>query len=317
MSLREELTQYIKQQALLIGFDACGIAKAEFLEEDSQFFNAWIQRKYHAQMGYLERNSEKRFDPHQMVEGCKSVVVALINYYPLQLQEINSPRIAKYAYSKIDYHTVIKEKLQKLEKSITDKFGDSCFNKNRQHRFVDSAPVLERRWGEKAGLGWIGKNKMLIHPDFGSFFFLGELFLNVELEYDKPIKNRCGICRKCLDACPTNALSETRGLDSLRCISYQTIENKKEVDVEIRSKLSGFAFGCDICNDVCPWNISRKKPTKSVELQAADEIKEWNLSRWENLDPKEFDDTFKHSALKRAGFEKLKQNIHFVTKEQK
>ncbi|VBB48226.1 Epoxyqueuosine reductase [uncultured Paludibacter sp.] len=313
--MKKVLTDFIKKQALEIGFDACGVAKAEFLEEDLLFFNSWLKNGFQAEMSYLERNLEKRFNPQIMVEECKSIVVVMLNYYPAEIQNIHQPKIAKYAYSKTDYHTVIKEKLRELENKIIENFGENCFNSKQQHLFVDSAPVLERRWGEKAGLGWIGRNKMLIHPDFGSHFFLGELFINEELEYDSPIKNRCGTCRKCLDACPTNALTEKNGLNARRCISYQTIENKKEVDIEIRSKLSGYAFGCDICNDVCPWNKSRNKPHQNNGLETAPETIHWTEKDWKSLSEEKFNQIFTNSAIKRAGFQKLKQNIKFVTEK--
>ena len=302
-------TQFIKQQASELGFEACGVAKAEFLKEDSVFFSDWIQNGFHAEMKYLERNFEKRFNPQKMVEGCKSVVVVMMNYFPAEIQLAQRPKIAKYAYSKIDYHTVIKEKLKELELRIIKKYGNECFNSEYQHLFVDSAPVLERRWAEKAGLGWIGRNKMVIHPHYGSHFFLGELFLNVELEYDAPIKDRCGTCRKCIESCPTCALSVDSGLDSRKCISYQTIENKNEIDAGIQAKLSGYAFGCDICNDVCPWNKSRNKPHINNGLETLDEIVRWSTEDWENLSEETFSRVFKTSALKRAGFKKIKQNI--------
>ncbi len=311
--MKKELTEFIKRQAVELGFDACGMAKAEFLKEDSVFFNRWLAGDFHASMSYLERNRDKRLDPRIMVEGCKSVIVALMNYYPAQIQPANAPKIAKYAYSRTDYHLVIKEKLRALEESIIEKFGEACFNLNAQHLFVDSAPVLERRWGERAGLGWIGRNKMLINPVFGSHFFLGELFINQELEYDKPQKNRCGTCRKCLDACPTRALSEENGLNAHRCISYQTIENKYDIDEEIRGKLSGWTYGCDICNDVCPWNKSRAKPQVNNNLEIVPEIIHWSESDWLNLDKQTFNKVFKHSAVQRAGFEKLRKNILYTS----
>lgn len=310
--VKKTQSEFIKRQASELGFDACGIAKAEFLEEDSVFFSYWIQNSFHAEMKYLERNAEIRFNPQKMVEGCKSIVVVMMNYYPPEIQLIEQPKIAKYAYSKVDYHIVIKEKLKELEQRIVNEFGTGCFNADFQHLFVDSAPVLERRWAERAGLGWIGKNKMVIHPHFGSHFFLGELFLNVELDYDKPIKNRCGTCNKCIESCPTCALSVENGLDSRKCISYQTIENKNQIDGEIQDKLSGYAFGCDICNDVCPWNKSRNKPHKNNGLKAVDEITLWKTEDWENLSEEIFSKVFRTSAVKRAGFRKFKQNIEFT-----
>lgn len=302
-------SEFIKNTALEIGFDACGIAKADFLEEDAFFLKSWLGNKFHGEMSYLERNFAKRTDPRIIVEGCKSVIVTLLNYYPSQFQNPNVPKIAKYAYSKIDYHVIIKEKLFLLENKIIAKYGEACFNKNQQHRFVDSAPVLERRWAERAGLGWIGRNKMLINPMLGSFCFIGILMINAELDYDEPIQNRCGTCRKCLDACPTNALTKEKGLDSRKCISYQTIEKKGKISEDIRPKLSGYIYGCDICNDVCPWNKTRAKATQTAELEASDEIINWKFQNWENLNEEEFYRIFKHSAIQRAGFNKLKENI--------
>lgn len=312
--MKKEKTEFIKQQALEIGFDACGIAKAEFLEEDSAFFSVWLQNGFQASMSYLERNTSKRFRPEELVQGCKSVIVVMMNYYPAEKQPIEAPKISKYAYSKMDYHTVLKNKLLELEKQIIDKYGEACFHPSQQHLFVDSAPVLERRWGQKAGLGWIGRNKMLIHPYYGSYFFLGELFVNIELEYDAPQRNRCGTCRKCIEACPTKALTETDGLNSNRCISYQTIENKGEITLEIRQKLSGYAYGCDICNDVCPWNKSRAKPHAHPEFEPIAEIIYQTKKEWENLNKEKYNDIFRFSSIKRVKFEKLKQNFFSTDK---
>lgn len=317
MTDKHHITNFIKEEALKLGFDACGIAKAEFLEEDSVFFNLWLANGFQAKMSYLERNSLKRYNPQKMVEGCKSIIVVMMNYFPPQQQPLDAPKIAKYAYSKIDYHTVIKEKLLLLEKIIIKKNGEDCFNSEMQHRFVDSAPVLERKLGEKAGLGWIGRNKMLINPDFGSYFFLGELFINKELEYDSPIKNRCGTCTKCLQSCPTQALSETEGLNANRCISYQTIENKESVDKNIREKLSGYILGCDICNDVCPWNKSRAKQHDNNGLETVPEILTYSESDWKNLTEDKFNEIFRFSAIKRAGYKKLKENIQLSLKNLK
>lgn len=306
------MTEFIKQNALEIGFDACGIAKADFLEADARFLSAWLEDGYQGEMSYLERNFDKRTDPRKIVEGCKSVVVTLLNYYPANFQSQHTYQVSKYAFSKVDYHTVVKEMLQELETKITARFGADCFNTAFQHRFVDSAPVLERRWAERAGLGWIGKNKMLINPTLGSFCFIGILMLNKQLTYDEPMKNRCGTCTKCLDACPTSALTMDRGLNAKRCISYQTIEKKGEIEPKIRSNLSGYIYGCDICNDVCPWNKTRAKPHSHEALQQVDEVVDWMPEDWENLSEEIFNRTFKHSAIRRAGFCKLKQNIAFL-----
>lgn len=311
--MKKELSNYIKQQALDVGFDACGITKAEFLKEDSVFFSHWIAQGFHSEMSYLERNADKRYNPALLVDDCKSVIVVALNYYPQEHQQGIGIKIAKYAFSKIDYHAVLKNKLLELKNRIVTAYGEECFSASQQHIFVDSAPVLERRLGEKAGLGWIGKNKMLIHPQLGSFFFLGELFINKELAYDAPIKNRCGNCTKCLEACPTKALSVQNGLDSNLCISYQTIENKKAISPEVTKYLSNYIFGCDICNDVCPWNKTRAKPHHHKELEPVPEIIHWSTTAWNNLLQAPFNSLFKYSAIKRAKFEKLKQNISFVT----
>ncbi|NLO69642.1 MAG: tRNA epoxyqueuosine(34) reductase QueG [Porphyromonadaceae bacterium] len=306
------MTEFIKNTAIEIGFDACGIAKAEFLEEDAVFLKQWLAEGNHGEMSYLERNFENRTDPRIIVEGCKSVVVTLLNYATDYRQNEHAPKVSKYAYSKLDYHTVIKDKLLQLETKIIEKYGEDCFNKDRQHRFVDSAPVLERRWAQRAGLGWIGKNKMLISPRLGSYVFIGVLMINKDLEYDSPTKDRCGTCTKCIDACPTNAITANRGIDARKCISYQTIEKKGEISPEIRPKLSGWMYGCDICNDVCPWNRVRARPNAHVQLTVLDEVISWNAADWANLTQPEFKRIFKFSAMRRAGFSKLKQNMEIL-----
>jgi epoxyqueuosine reductase len=310
---KKELADFIKKTASEVGFDACGIAQVQHFKDDAEFLKSWLNRGFQGEMSYLERNFDKRVNPSLLVEHSKSVIVVLMNYFPEERQNESAPKIAKYAFSQTDYHVVLKAKLNELEKKIQEKFGQECFSSNQQHLFVDSAPVLERRWAEKAGLGWIGKNKMLINPDFGSFCFIGILLMNIESDYDKPIKNRCGKCRKCLDACPTNALTETDGLNANRCISYQTIEKKGEIADEIKPLLSDYQFGCDICNDVCPWNKSRAKSCHHNELKAINEIIRWNDKDWKTLSSENFNDIFRNSSLKRAGFEKLKQNMECVT----
>ena len=309
--MKATLTAYIKQTALEIGFDAIGVAQADFLREDAPFFKSWLDRGYQAEMAYLERNQDKRLDPRELVEGCKSVIVVLMNYYPTVRQPEGAPLISKYSYSAVDYHTVIKEKLLVLENRICDAFGTECFNYKQQHRFVDSAPVMERSWAERAGLGWIGKNKLLISPMFGSFCFIGILLINKELEYDERIPDRCGSCSRCMNACPANALSLTEGLNSNSCISYQTIEKKGEISEEIRPALSGYVFGCDICQDVCPWNRKKSTPNKHEEFRPQDEILKWGKDEWLSVQQEEFNRIFKTSALRRAGFRKLRENISY------
>jgi len=303
----------IKETALSLGFDACGIAKADALTKDAAFLQTWLGDGQQGDMHYLERNFEKRTDPRILVPGCKSIVVVLMNYYPSYQQVPLTPQIAKYAYPETDYHLTIKAKLNLLEKCICDAYGSDCVASDHQHSFVDSAPVLERRWAERAGLGWIGKHTQLIHPGLGSYTFIGILMLNIELTYDEPIRSRCGTCSRCIDACPTNALKDG-SLDARRCISYLTIESKNEIPTEFREHLSGCALGCDICADACPWNAKWAKHNQHTELQAIPEILKWDSTTWKQLTEKDFNRIFNHSAIKRAGYAKLKQNIDVATK---
>lgn len=302
---------FIKQKALETGFDACGIAKAEALTEDAAFMKSWLEAGMNADMQYLERNFEKRTNPVVLVPEAKSVVVVLLNYNPEKQQPADAPRIARYAHSAIDYHTVIKSMLAKLESAIVDEFGSEVVNAGFQHRFVDSAPILERRWAQRAGLGWIGKHTQLIAPNIGSYCFIGILLLNKELSYDSPISDRCGKCTRCIDACPTKAL-DGRSLDARKCISYQTIENKNPVADEIIPKLSGCVLGCDICAEVCPWNKKWAKPHNHEQLKPVVEIYSYQKQDWRSLSEETYGTIFKNSAIKRAGYKKLKENILMI-----
>jgi len=304
----------IREAALSLGFDACGIAKAVELTEDAVFLQSWLSDGMHGEMGYLARNFEKRTDPRILVPGCKSIVVVLMNYYPLEKQLNSAPKIAKYAYSQTDYHTVLKAKLNELEKHICEVYGSESVCSDYQHLFVDSAPVLERRWAERAGLGWIGKHKQLIHPNLGSYCFIGILMLNIEVDYDSTIRPRCGSCTRCIDACPTKALANGK-LDARRCISYLTIENKNDIPTEFHNKLSNCALGCDICADACPWNHKWAKPHSHSELKPVEELFSWDRETWESLSKQSFDQTFRYSSVKRAGYYKLKQNIATIVKK--
>lgn len=310
----------IKQAALSVGFDACGIAKAAPLTEDASFLKEWLEMGFHADMNYLERNFEKRSDPSQLVPGCKSVVVVLMNYYPGIKQKEEAPQIAKYAYSSIDYHQVLKSKLLELEHEICNNYGANCVS-GLQHSFVDSAPILERRWAQRAGLGWIGKHTQLIHTKLGSYTFIGTLLLNIETEYDTAISPKCGNCTACIDACPTNALNNGV-LDANKCISYQTIENKNKIPTSFYSNLSNCAFGCDICADVCPWNKKLATPHSHAELFQKNENFEdnylaWETETWLKMDKVKFNRIFKNSALKRAGFTKIAQNVEILNQTKK
>lgn len=301
--------QAIKSLALEAGFDACGLAQAERLTEDESFYNAWLKAGMHGDMHYLERNLEKRLDPRLMVPGCESLVVLLLNYYPETPQNPDAPRVAKYAYAEVDYHTVIKDKLAILENKIIDLYGKTAVAEGYQHRFVDSAPVFERKWAQKAGLGWIGKHTQLIHPSLGSYVFIGVLMLNLPAdEYDKPIHDRCGSCTRCLDACPTRALVANT-LDARKCISYLTIESKTEVPEAFHQQLTGNIIGCDICADVCPWNKKWARPHAHSALAPHQHLLKMVDHDWLSLDKTGFNSLFKTSAIQRAGFEKISQNL--------
>lgn len=308
------MMSFIKTTALSLGFDACGIARADELTDDAQFLKSWLEKGMHAEMGYLERNFDKRTDPRKLVPGCKSVVVVLMNYFPVQKQNADAPQIANYAYSEIDYHFILKEKLLELELQISAEFGEDCFADDFQHLFVDSAPVLERRWAERAGLGWIGKHTQLINPLLGSTTFIGVLMLNVETAYDSPIKPRCGNCTRCIDACPTQALKDG-SLDARKCISYLTIENKNEIPTEFHSKLSNCVVGCDICADVCPWNNKKAHYSGSTSLKSHTEWLQWNREDWYGLTEDKFNAVFRKSAIKRAGYSKIIQTLRTLKSE--
>ena len=302
---------FIRQTALSVGFDACGIAKAGELTDDAIFLRSWLEEGNHVDMHYLERNFEKRIDPRILVPGCKSVVVVLMNHFPTEKQNASAPQLAKYAYSEFDYHQVLKTKLHELEMRIIENFGNECVSSEHQHLFVDSAPVLERRWAEQAGLGWIGKNMQLIHPGLGSFCFIGILMLNIETDYDTLSRPRCGTCTRCIDSCPTNALQGGK-LDARLCISYQTIENKNEIPKELHSDLSNCMLGCDICADVCPWNAKWTHPHTHTELEPVSGMLEWEKEDWLLLSKEKFNEKFHSSAVKRAGFEKITKTIQLL-----
>jgi epoxyqueuosine reductase len=295
------------QKALELGFSACGIAPARKLAEEEQRLKNYLENNYHGTMDYMANHFEKRLDPTLLVPGAKSVVVVLLNYFTDQLQGGNNvPIISKYAYGK-DYHLVIKDKLEQLlffiQKEIAPAEG---------RVFTDSAPVLERAWAVQAGLGWIGKNGLLLNKELGSFFFIGELFVDLELEYHQPFeKEYCGSCNKCLDTCPTQALIKPHILDSRRCISYLTIELKDDISDELKPLLTNRVFGCDICQDVCPWN-RHLKTHKVKEFNPDPGFLKMNRENWVKMDQIAFDHIFQHSSVKRTGFQKLKMNIDSI-----
>lgn len=304
MSLTKN-TAIVKEEALRLGFDSCGISKAEYLEGEAAHFEDWLHGGMHGKMSYMERNGEKRLDPCLLVPGAKSVISLLLNYYPAEKQNPNAPAISKYAYG-TDYHLVIKEKLKTLLTRLTERIGPI-----EGRAFVDSAPVLERAWAAKSGLGWIGKNSMLITPQRGSYFFLAELIVDLELEPDTPIKDYCGTCTRCIDACPTKAIVEPRVVDGSKCISYFTIELKEDIPQEMKGKFKEWMFGCDICQDVCPWN-SFSKPHNNEGLDAKPELLEMDWNAWEEITGEAFSKTFYDSPLQRPGFENIKRNLRFT-----
>jgi epoxyqueuosine reductase len=299
----------IKEKAMELGFAACGFSSAGALPEDAERLKSWLKMGYNARMGYMANHFEKRTDPTRLVEGAKTVISLLYNYYTDRVQEDpEAPILSKYAYGK-DYHFVMKEKMQLLfdfVKSISPEVEGRVF--------VDSAPVLDRAWARRAGLGWIGKNSNLISRSAGSFVFIGEIILNLELEYNQvPEGDFCGSCNLCLEACPTGAILDNRTIDSARCISYQTIENHGEISPELEGKLSGRVFGCDICQDVCPWNrkaLNHQEPF----FEPVTKLLEMTAGMWSDLTKEEYKKLFPESPVERAGFKKLKGNIAFLQK---
>ena len=306
-----ELSKWIIAEAENLGFDACGIARATLLEEESAHVEQWLESDCEGEMGYLTRNKEKRYDPRLLVEGTKSIVTLLYNYYPKQnIGGSDQFKIAKYAYG-TDYHEVLKRKMHQLLERIQTQTGKL----EGVRVFVDSAPVLDRAWAVRCGLGFIGKNTTLIHPKKGSFFFIGHLFLPIELEETgRSMANRCGRCTKCLDACPTGALEAPFRIDARKCISYLTIEYKGSFAGIDPKTFNGWMYGCDICQDVCPYNRFAL-PNREPEFQPSERLIAMHDEDWESLSKENFDALFKHSAIQRAGYEGLKRNIDFISEE--
>jgi epoxyqueuosine reductase len=298
---------FIKQKAQELGFSACGIAPARKLVEEEQRLKAYLENNYHGTMGYMVNHFEMRLDPTLLVSGAKSVVVVLLNYYPNKIQTGNNiPIVSKYAYGK-DYHHVVKEKLQQLLQYINKEIAPV-----EGRIFTDSAPVLERAWAVQAGLGWIGKNGLLLNKELGSFFFIGELIIDLELEFDQPYeKEHCGSCNQCLSACPTQALIKPHILDARRCISYLTIELKDDIPDEFKPQLKNRVFGCDICQDVCPWN-RQPKSHNIDEFIPSSELLNMNREEWQQMEQETFNRVFHYSSVNRTGLQKLKMNIENI-----
>lgn len=305
-SLNQRNAQILKAEAKKLGFDFCGISKAEFLEEEAPRLENWLKRNYHGKMGYMENHFDKRLDPTKLVEGAKSVVSLLYNYHnPQKAKDSTAPKISQYAYGK-DYHFVIKDKLKALLETLNEEIGEI-----NGRVFVDSAPVLEKAWAKKSGLGWVGKNSNLITKQSGSYFFLAELILDLELEPDGPIKDYCGTCTRCVDACPTDAISNYE-VDGSKCISYFTIELKDEIlPKSMKGKFENWMFGCDICQEVCPWNRFSKKHQEPA-FEPHSNLLEMKKSDWEELTQEVFQKVFQKSAVKRTKFKGLKRNIEFL-----
>lgn len=306
--MTSQYTQLIKAEAKRLGFMYCGISKAEFLEEEAPRLENWLNQNMQGRMSYMENYFDKRLDPTKLVEGAKSVISLLLNYYPSQTQkDKEAPKLSRYAYG-ADYHFVIKEKLKEFLFFIRENIGDI-----NGRIFVDSAPILERAWAKKSGLGWVGKNTNLITKENGSFFFIAELIIDLELEYDGPIKDYCGSCTKCIEACPTAAIVEPYKVDGSKCISYFTIELKENIPDEYAGKFENWVFGCDICQDVCPWNRF-SKPHAEPDFNPKEGLLDMNKKEWEEITEEIFNQLFKNSAVKRTTYKGLKRNLTFLKK---
>jgi len=291
-----------------LGFDYCGIARAEKLDDDARRLEAWLTKGMHGKMQYMENYFDLRTDPSKLVPGAKSVITLLINYFPETTQNPGTPKIAKYAFGK-DYHDVIREKLKQLLFEMQQEIGEI-----NGRGFVDSAPVLERAWATKSGLGWIGKNGNLLHKQAGSFFFIATLIVDVELVYDDPFaKDYCGSCRCCIDTCPTDAILENKVVDGSKCISYYTIELKDALLPDhLKNQFSNWMFGCDLCQDVCPWNRF-SKPNNEMQFTPLPQILNFTTQDWEDLTEESFKEIFKNSPLKRRKFVGIKRNLKFIS----
>ena len=307
MNLQANNSAFIKNLATELGFMYCGIAKAEVLDDDARRLEKWLSQGMHGSMSYMANHFDLRVDPRKLVPGAKSVITLLKNYYPSEQQSTNSPHISKYAFGK-DYHEVIREKLHQLLYRLREKVGEV-----NGRGFVDSAPVLERSWATKSGAGWIGRNGNLITKSNGSFYFIATLIVDIELVYDDPFaKDYCGSCRKCIDHCPTDAIQENKVINGSKCISYYTIELKDAmIPEEMQGKFNDWMFGCDICQDVCPWNRF-SKPHDEPAFQPIPEILHLDKKEWESLSEERFKNIFKDSPLKRTKFKGIQRNLAFI-----
>lgn len=305
--VQEERAAAIKAKAIALGFDACGISKAEFLSDEAPRLEHWLKTNQHGQMGWMANHFDKRLDPRKLVDGAKSVVSVLLNYYPEQPlpEDPDDYKLSKYAYGE-DYHFVLKDKLKDLLRFIREEIGEVD-----GRAFVDSAPVMDKAWAARSGLGWVGKHSNLLNRDMGSFFFIGELILDLELAPDSPVADYCGTCTRCVDACPTDAITAPYTVDGSKCISYFTIELKDAIPNEVKGKFENWIFGCDICQDVCPWNRF-SRPHSTPEFDLTPELRNFTKSDWEEITEKVFKEVFRRSPVKRTKLAGLKRNIGFL-----
>ena len=306
MNQAAQYSQLIKDHAKRLGFLSCGISNAGFLEDEAPRLEQWLRQGHHGSMSYMERNFDKRLDPTKLVPGAKSVVSLLYNYFPKESQsDKTAPKISKYAYGK-DYHTVIKDKLFELMHLLQEEVGEI-----HGRVFVDSAPVLDKAWAAKAGLGWIGKHTNLISKQAGSFYFIAELIMDLSLEQDAPVTDHCGSCTACIDACPTQAIVAPYQVDGSKCISYFTIELKEAIPQEVKGQFDNWAFGCDVCQDVCPWNRF-STPHQEPQFDPSPELLQMSKGDWHEITEAVFDRLFAESAVQRTQFSGLKRNLDFL-----
>ena len=305
MNYKSRHTNLIKKEAKRLGFLSCGISKAEFLEDEAPRLENWLNKNMHGEMSYMANHFDKRLDPTLLVPDSKSVVSLLLNYFPEETQTNETYKISKYAYGE-DYHFVIKDKLKQLLNFIQNEIGEV-----HGRAFTDSAPVLDKAWAAKSGLGWIGKHSNLITKSSGSFYFIAELIIDLELDYDYAVTDHCGSCTACIDACPTQAITEPYVVDGSKCISYFTIELKNEIPSDMKGKFDDWMFGCDICQDVCPWNRF-SKPHKEPLFNTSKELLTMSKKEWEEITEEVFQKTFEKSAVKRTKYSGLIRNINFL-----
>lgn len=305
MERKTRYTHLIKAEAKRLGFLACGISKAEFLEEEAPRLENWLNNNMNGEMGYMQNHFDKRLDPRLLVDNAKSVISVLLNYYPEKKQIEDTFKVSKYAYG-ADYHHVIKSKLKQLQEFISEAIGEV-----NGRAFVDSAPVMDKAWAAKSGLGWMGKHSNLLTQQVGSFYFIAELIVDLELDYDHPVTDHCGTCTACIDACPTKAIVEPYVVDGSKCISYFTIELKNQIPTEFQGKFDDWIFGCDICQDVCPWNRF-SKPHNEPLFDPKPELLAMAKKDWLEITDDVFNKVFQKSAVKRTKFSGLRRNIDFL-----